>query len=126
MILADLLASGAGVACGSGVAVAIVQGIFNRGAVKAEKVIKDHEIWYRESHSNYEVAKKEAQEAKTECAKCREELVRVRNAFYTLLEDLDEITSADPNVRSSVRIAIRAARKALWPVEESPSEHDEL
>jgi hypothetical protein len=81
--------------------------------------VQDSETWYRESRHNYEIAKKEAEQARQECSECTQELRKTRNAVYTLLEDLEDqvwpmlMLSGDPEVRSAMRATIRKAREAL-------------
>jgi len=74
---------------------------------------EDSQTWYRESRENYDIAKREASEAKQECATCMQELRATRQAIYRLLEDLEEqiipmLMFADADLRE-VRVAMRSA-----------------
>lgn len=82
---------------------------------------QDSEVWYRESRHNYELAKKQALEARQECDECRRELKQTRTVVYTMLEEFeDQIFPmlSLPNVDhmqtgAAMRSIIRKARESL-------------
>jgi hypothetical protein len=83
---------------------------------------EDSQTWYRESRNHYDVAKKEAADARAESKECRKELEHTRRVVYLLLEELEDqiipLLSApeaiDPvEVRSATRAAIKTARESL-------------
>jgi hypothetical protein len=88
--------------------------------VRAEEA-ETSRLWFSESRRNYETIKREASEAKRECAKCIDELRSTRDVMYRLLEDLeDQIIpmlmfddAAPKEVRVAMRAAVRRAREAL-------------
>lgn len=79
------------------------------------------EVWYRESRNHYDLAKREASEARSECNECRRELEKTRSVMYMLLEDFEDqiipmftIPDTDPvQVRAATRAIIKRARDTL-------------
>jgi hypothetical protein len=88
--------------------------------VRAQEA-ETNRLWFSESRKNYETIKREASEAKRECAKCIDELRSTREVMYRLLEDLEDqiipmlmFDNAEPkDVRVAMRAAVRRAREAL-------------
>lgn len=83
---------------------------------------EDSQTWYRESRNHYDVAKREAAEAREESKECRKDLEHTRRVVYLLLEELeDQIIpllstpeAIDPiEVRAATRAAIKSARESL-------------
>jgi hypothetical protein len=86
------------------------------------KEARDSQTWYRESRNHYDVAKREAAEAREEAKACRKEVEHTRQIVYLLLEELeDQIIpllstpdAVDPiEIRSATRAAIKTARESL-------------
>ena len=93
-----------------------------RTEARRARQAEDSQTWYRESRNHYDVAKREAAEAREESKECRKELEHTRRVVYLLLEELeDQIIpllsspeAVDPiEVRSATRAAIKSARESL-------------
>jgi predicted Holliday junction resolvase-like endonuclease len=88
--------------------------------VRAQEA-ETNRLWFSESRENYATVKREAAQAKNDCAKCIDELRSTREVIYRLLEDLEDqiipmlmFDNAEPkDVRVAMRAAVRRARDAL-------------
>lgn len=136
MSLVDLLIPAAVSLCGTGIGVAILNGVFSRDGRRAdaaktqtEAQARQHEIWFGEAKDAYARVNRECQDCKrqlresdrlhdTEMSRLRREVAELRDALIKRVDTVDVLLPyvegmPDEKMRE-VRASNRAAKAALW------------
>lgn len=134
--LANIIISTAISLCGTGVGVALLQGVFSRDGRRAEAAktaaegqAQRHEIWFNEAQAAYDRVNKECSECKQELAaaekrhqteinQLRREVGDLKDAVISRIDDMNEVLPyvqgmPDDKVRE-IRAANRAVKMAIW------------
>lgn len=136
--LANLLISTAVSLCGTGIGVAILNGVFSRDGRRAdaartagEDQARRHEIWFDEATAAYARVSKECADCRTELhaaderhraemATLRRELGEVKDALIKRVDAVDEllpyVQGLPEEKMREIRTANRVVRMAVWGI----------
>lgn len=136
--LVNLLISAAVSLCGTGIGVALLQGVFSRDGRRAdaartagEDQARRHEIWFDEAKDAYARVSKECADCReelrnteerhrTEIATLRRELGEVKDALIQRVDAVDEllpyVQGLPDEKMHDIRAANRVVRMAVWGI----------
>lgn len=138
MSLVDLLIPAAVSLCGTGIGVAILNGVFSRDGRRAdaartagEDQARRHEIWFDEAKDAYARVSKECASCRTELREAderhrremdtlRRELGEVKDALLKRIDAVDEllpyVQGLPEEKMRDIRTANRVVRMAVWGI----------